>query len=126
VSTISNIHEKYGGDLIILPGDTQSGNWNTNEWINKHYPGLSVQEAVYKAGTNCWTTMKSLFSDAGYDKILVAIGDHEIGDNYWAPNDSKTLSLPQFRESFKRALYFDNDFASGRNHIYANNIHIYT
>lgn len=118
VTTISNIHETYGGDLIILPGDTQSGNWNTNEWRNKFYPNLSIQEAVYKAGMNCWTTMKSLFADAGYDKILVAVGDHEIGDNYWAPNDSKTLSLPQFRESFKRALYFDNNTPG--NHIYAN------
>ena len=53
--------------------------------------------------------MKSLFADSGYDKILVAIGDHELGDNYWAPNDSKTLSVPEFRKSFTDALYNTTD-----------------
>jgi hypothetical protein len=61
VVIISNIHETYGRNLIILSGETQSGNRNTNEWRNKFYPNLSVQEAVYKTGTNYYTTMKSLF-----------------------------------------------------------------
>ena len=96
-SVLSNIKNTYGGDLIILPGDTQSGKWNVPAWINKHFPGLSAEEAVYKAGMNCYSTMKKVFAKSGYDKILVAIGDHELGDNYWAPNDSKTLSVPEFR-----------------------------
>jgi len=108
-SLLSNIHDNYGGDLIILPGDTQSGNWNVPSWIDKHFPGLSAPEAVYRAGMNCWTTVKSLFADSGYGKILVAIGDHELGDNYWAPNDSKTRSVPQFRKSFTDSLYKDSD-----------------
>jgi len=80
-------------------------------WIDKHFPGLSTPEAVYRAGMNCWTTLRSLFSESGYryDKILVAIGDHELDDNYWAPNGSKTLSVPQFRNSFTDSLYKDSD-----------------
>ena len=104
-SLLSNIHDNYGGDLVILPGDTQQGNWNVHSWIEKNFPGLSAKEAVYKGGMNCYSTVKSLFADSGYDKILVAIGDHELGDNYWAPNDSKTRSIPEFRKSFTDALY---------------------
>jgi len=56
--------------------------------------------------------MKSLFADSSsYDRILVAIGDHELGDNYRAPNDSKTLSFPQFRKAFTDSLYKDSDGA---------------
>jgi uncharacterized protein YneR len=108
-SVLSKIHDNYGGDLIILPGDTQQGNWNVQSWIDKHFPGLSAKEAVYQAGVNCYSTMRKLFADSGYGKILVAIGDHELGDNYWAPNDSKTLSIPDFRKSFTDALYRDSD-----------------
>ena len=107
-SVLSNIKNTYGGDLIILPGDTQSGKWNVPAWINKHFPGLSAEEAVYKAGMNCYSTMKKVFAKSGYDKILVAIGDHELGDNYWAPNDSKTRTVPEFRRSFVDALYKDS------------------
>jgi len=97
-----NIKATYGGDLIILPSDTQSGYWNVPTWIDKHFSGLSASEAVFRAGMICWTTMKSLFADSGYGKILVAIGDHELGDNYWAPNNSKTDSVSQFRKIFYR------------------------
>ena len=41
-------------------------------------------------------------SKAGYEKILVAIGDHELGGNAWRPtkNNEKNRLQPQFRQSF--------------------------
>jgi len=107
LEVLSHINFTYGGDLFLLPGDMETGNWNTQEWIDKHYPGHTPQEAVLYAGSNCYTTARTLFAEAGYDKILVAVGDHELGDNYWAPRNSKTTSLPQFRQSFAKALYTD-------------------
>lgn len=77
---LENIYDLYGGDLIVMPGDTNDGRWYRPEWINKYFPGHSTQDAVYKAGINCYGTIKNLFSSAGYEKILVAVGDHELGE----------------------------------------------
>ena len=107
LEVLSHINSTYGGDLFLSPGDMETGNWNTQEWIDKHYPGHTPQEAVLYAGSNCYTTARTLFAEAGYDKILVAVGDHELGDNYWAPRNSKTTSLHQFRQYFAKALYTD-------------------
>ena len=49
-SLLSNMHDNYGGDQVILPGDTQQGNWNVPSWINKRFPGISAPKAVYRAG----------------------------------------------------------------------------
>lgn len=77
---LAHIRDLYGGDLIIMPGDTNDGRWYRQDWVDQHFPGLSPQEAVYKAGINCYGTIRRLFSDSGYDKILVSIGDHELGE----------------------------------------------
>jgi len=104
---LEHIRNLYGGDLVLIPGDTNGGRWFRQEWVNKHFPGYSIQAAVYKAGINCYGTLKKLYSSAGYKKLLVSIGDHELGDNYWGPHgaDAKTDSLTQFRASFVQALY---------------------
>ena len=79
-----NIRELYGGDLILLPGDTNEGRWHRPDWINKLIPGLTREEAVYTAGINyCYSTIRNLFqASSGYEKILVAVGDHELGEFY--------------------------------------------
>jgi len=79
-NTLEHIYALYGGDLIVMPGDTNGGRWYRQDWIKKHFPGHSTQDAVYKAGINCYGTIKNLFSSAGYEKILVAVGDHELGE----------------------------------------------
>ena len=74
---LQDIHNQYGGELIIIPGDLNGGKWSRQKWIDKFSPNTSPQEAVFKAGTNCYKTVKNLFSQSGYDKILVGIGDRK-------------------------------------------------
>ena len=81
-NALVNIRELYGGDLILLPGDTNEGSWHRPDWINKFMPGLTREEAVYTAGINCYSTIRNLFQASGYEKILVAVGDHELGEFY--------------------------------------------
>lgn len=75
--SLQDIHKQYGGDLVILPGDTNGGKWYSDEWREKFSPQGSPEHTVLKAGTNCYKTVKNLFSQSGYDKILVAIGDRK-------------------------------------------------
>uniref|UniRef100_A0A7S3QJ37 Laminin G domain-containing protein n=1 Tax=Chaetoceros debilis TaxID=122233 RepID=A0A7S3QJ37_9STRA len=104
LDTLSHIKRTYGGELVVMPGDVATGKWHRPDYINKYFPGMTNAEAVLKAGNNCFGTIRSLFTDAGYEKVLVAVGDHELGDNYWISGDHKTKSLPQFREAFSNAF----------------------
>ncbi len=103
LETLTYIKQNYGGDsieLIILPGDTNNGKWDEQEFIKKLDPSLLPQQAVLTAGRNCYSTMKKLFSSAGFETMLVAVGDHELGGNAWRSGSSKVLSLPQYRQGF--------------------------
>ena len=57
------------------------GKWHKQTFIDNNFPGKSPQEAVYAAGINCYTTLRNLFAEGGYDRFMMAMGDHEIGDN---------------------------------------------
>ena len=84
LGTLKYIKEIYGRDtsldLMLLPGDSNNGKWDIPEFINKLDPSLTPQEAVLQAGRNCYSTMKSLFSQGGFDTLLMAVGDHELGE----------------------------------------------
>jgi hypothetical protein len=100
LGTINHIKQNYGGDLVLLPGDSNTGEWDTEEFIDKFDPSLTPQEAVLEAGKNCYGTVKNLFSEGGYKDILMAVGDHEIGGNAWKPGSSKMESLSSYRQTF--------------------------
>ena len=40
---------------------------------------MSPSESVLKASKSSYGTMKRVFQEGGFDKILVAMGDHELG-----------------------------------------------
>jgi len=112
------IKKTYRGDLILIPGDSNSGLWNTEKFSKKFEPQLSLKERVHLAGINCYGTMKKLFTEAGYGKVLMAIGDHELGDNGWWKGESKVEALPAFIEGFIDG--FNND--SEGNFLYQDQI----
>ena len=81
-----DIKDKYGGDLVILPGDTQSGHWDTKWyrtkflWYNPDLPAsMTTNEIISLAADNCYSTAKKLLKESGFDTTLFAVGDHEIG-----------------------------------------------
>lgn len=62
-NALVNIRELYGGDLILLPGDTNEGRWHRLVWINKFMSGLTTrEEVVYTAGINCIVLSESISS----------------------------------------------------------------
>ena len=69
-------------ELIFCYHDI-SGKWYKKKFIakisEKHGPVTSNQ-AIAIAGNNCYSTTKRIFKKAGYDKVLLAVGDHEIGE----------------------------------------------
>ena len=101
LETLEYINKTYGGEVILLPGDSNSGKWYRQSYIDNFFPNLTPSEVVYKASINCYTTLRKLFNEAGYENVLMALGDHELGDNRWFFGDRKTSLLNQYRKGFQ-------------------------
>jgi hypothetical protein len=52
--------------------------YNPVQW-NEFIDQLSDKDIVVLAGHNCYSTIKNLYHQAGYENLLVCVGDHELG-----------------------------------------------
>ena len=80
LAVLRSINASHGGDMVLLPGDVNSyGNLETKDFANKL--GLPEDTAVYEGAFNCYSNVRKLFKEAGYNKVLATVGDHELGGN---------------------------------------------
>lgn len=112
---LSYIKEQYGGELIMLPGDSVSYGGMPNDDIRGKMNApmdMSINEVVYTAAYNCYTTVRQLFSAVGYDTILAAVGDHELGGNKGfrtGKRVSKISTIPSYRKAVADGYNKDAD-----------------
>ena len=99
IVNLKMLKENYGGELVMLPGDCCRGHWDTDRFIKSFKPGLTPAEAILQAGALCYTGMVNAFKEAGYSKLLMAVGDHEVGDKHQA----------EFREAFANVFNINPD-----------------
>merc|ERR1719491_391757 len=102
---LKHIYKNYGGELVLSPGDIASYGGISYEFMKEklNLGNITNQKAVYKSHLNCFQSSKELFREAGYDNLLVTVGDHELGDNSgFRPNEphSKVDTFLQAREAF--------------------------
>ncbi|VGO11972.1 hypothetical protein PDESU_00520 [Pontiella desulfatans] len=102
IATVAMLKNKFGGDLILMPGDSNGGHWDTPNFIKNNYPGATPEEAILKAGHFCYSGMVDSFRKGGYSRLIMAVGDHEIGDNPWPAGSVVSRCQPQFREAFAK------------------------
>jgi hypothetical protein len=108
------LNEKYGGEIILMPGDACRGHWDTPQFIKGFNPALTPAEAILQAGDHCYTGMVNAFKEAGYPTILMAVGDHEVGDNPWPVGTAVSKHQAEFRQTFARGFNIDPDGAHFR------------
>ena len=101
------LNSNYGGELVMLPGDSNRGHWDTPEFIQSFKVGLTPAQAIRQAGELCYTGMVNAFQEAGYTRLLMAVGDHELGDNPWPPTTAVSIHQPEFRKAFANAFNVD-------------------
>ncbi len=99
----------YGGELVMLPGDSNRGHWDTDKFIKSFNPALTPAEAILQAGELCYTGMVGAFNEAGYSTLLMAVGDHEVGDNPWPLGTAVSKHQAEFREAFSNVFNMDPD-----------------
>jgi len=106
VQGLKHIKETYGGDLVLIPGDTNSGKWYLPSFAEKlGDPSLTPIEAVLRASKGCYGSLRKVFAAASYVQTpMVAIGDHELGGNGWEETSTKTAVLEYYRDGFQKEL----------------------
>ena len=109
---LKNIKDNYGGgEFIVMPGDGASYGGTPNAKIVSRLGGnLNYHDAVYQAGVNCHSSTKALFNSAGFDVLLPAVGDHELGGNEGFQNfrkGSKLSSVPDYRQAYADGFFRD-------------------
>lgn len=103
------LKENYGGELVMLPGDSNRGHWDTRFFISRFKPGLTPEQSILQAGALCYSGMVNAFKEAGDSRLLMAVGDHEVGDNPWPPGEAVSRCQPQFREAFAKVFNIHPD-----------------
>ncbi len=98
------LKENFGGEFILMPGDACRGHWDTPQFIQKFNPELTPAEAILQAGDLCYTGMTDAFREAGYSTILMAVGDHEVGDNPWPVGNAVSAHQAEFRQAFAKGF----------------------
>lgn len=106
-------------ELLLIAGDLCGGPWIGDAWTSIYGMGGSQADAIINVSDIIYKNLKQRFTKNGFDKILVAIGDHEIGeDGNWKPGSVVSQLLPVYRDGFQRIWNRDKqgDF------IYSNKI----
>jgi len=104
LASLKMLKENYGGELILMPGDACGGHWDTPQFIKRFNPALTPAEAILQAGDLCYTGMVDAFEEAGYPTILMAVGDHEVGDNPWPVGNAVSAHQAEFRQAFAKVF----------------------
>lgn len=109
LAALRMLKDNYGGDLILMPGDACRGHWDTPQFIRSFNPTLTPAEAILQAGDLCHTGMVDAFKEAGYSTLLMAVGDHEVGDNPWPVGTAVSKHQAEFREAFAKVFNITPD-----------------
>jgi len=112
IATLQWMKKEVGGELIILPGDSNSGHWDMPKFIKRFNAALTPKQAILQAGKLSYDGMIDTFQQGGYSKLLMAVGDHEVGDNPWPVGSDVSRYQAQFRKSFADAFNYSSDGTS--------------
>jgi len=114
-AALSEIKATYGGELVLIPGDSASFGKISNEQIEKKLgkTGYTMNKVVYEATSNVYKAVKAMYNEVGYNTVLAAVGDHEIGGNkgFRAINNkkSKVSTVPSYRKGFSDGYSSDSE-----------------
>lgn len=108
LNNVKVLKSDYGGDFIMIPGDIVGGHWYQEKFLEKLNVN-TAEEAIALAADNAYSGMKNVFSQGGYSKIILAVGDHELGGNPWGGGTKQFANLPIYREKLSKYFHEDSD-----------------
>lgn len=107
---LTEMHTMAGGDpqAFVVAGDLINGRWpnNASSMINNftvNGSGTRAQ-AIDNAADVYFSWYRELLRQNGFDTVLAAIGDHDIGDNDWRTNANKKNDVDNMKIAFGRNM----------------------
>ncbi len=92
-------------EVVLVAGDIVMGRWDQdieNRGIFGAPTSFAGEQArIDAAADHYYSLWKARFDSRGLD-FLVALGDHEIGDDPWSPGSNKAALVPTFKAAFGR------------------------
>jgi len=106
--------ERHGGELIIMPGDCNSGHWYRKKYLKQFkshpdYTNYNTEQVVLEASRLCYDGVWDMVHKGGYDNFLMAVGDHELGDNPWRKGSEVVNQIAAFRQGFANTFTLDKN-----------------
>ncbi|WP_430810871.1 MULTISPECIES: LamG-like jellyroll fold domain-containing protein [unclassified Carboxylicivirga] len=106
--------ERHGGELIIMPGDCNGGHWYRTKFMkpfksHPDYAQYSTEEVIQEASRLCYSGLWDIIHDGGYEHFLMAVGDHELGDNPWQKGSEVSKYISTFRQGFANTFTLDEN-----------------
>ena len=94
-------------ELVMIAGDLTGGRWPQNQDALKLLFGNAntpLDQELRAAAESYYSWVRTLFRESGVDKVVAALGDHDIGDNNWKVGSAKAQSVPTMKSAFSDAL----------------------
>jgi len=106
--------EHHGGELIILPGDCNGGRWYREKYLEQFksfpdYADYNTRQVILESSRLCYQGLWDIVHDGGYDHFLMAVGDHELGDNSWQKGSEVVNHITTFRQGFASTFTLDKN-----------------
>ncbi|MBK3517092.1 LamG-like jellyroll fold domain-containing protein [Carboxylicivirga marina] len=106
--------ERHGGELIIMPGDCNGGHWYRQKYLkpfksNPEYKDFSTKQVILESSRLCYGGLWDIVHDGGYEHFLMAVGDHELGDNPWKKGSEVSKHISTFRQGFANTFTLDEN-----------------
>ena len=95
-----------GNPLAFLSaGDLINGRWPQNGTaLENFFGGNNPSNTIQKAADVYYHWYRELFRQNGFDTVITAIGDHDIGDNSWSPGSNKADQVSVMKRAFGRNM----------------------
>ena len=100
--------QSYNSEAMIIVGDIGKGHFDKTSIRDVFAPGGTIDQAIQNAGEIYWGQFKYWFTNGGFSNLMVAVGDHELGDNPWPEGTTASQKVPVFRSAFASAFNKDS------------------
>ena len=102
---VQRMVDSAGGDprAVLIAGDLVGGRWPQFAANLKSMFGsgsTTLRQDLDTAAEVYYTWTRKLWSMAGVDDLVAALGDHDIGDNPWAVGSPRGLNVNTMKQAF--------------------------
>ncbi|MCG8425439.1 MAG: hypothetical protein MJE77_46775 [Proteobacteria bacterium] len=104
---LSEMYARAGGDpkAFLVAGDLLNGRWPQNgRGLQEMFGGANTADAIHNAADVYYGWYLELLRQNGFDTVLAAIGDHDIGDNSWKVRSNKADQVDTMKRAFGRMM----------------------